>query len=176
MGLMYRNLLITYVLMGLWHGAAWTFVIFGIFHGVLIVMETITEKQRNWLFEKTGLDNIPFLKTTVSMLVTFSLLAFSLFFFRAASLGDSLTLISSAFDFSNFSLSLRDILKDNEVTFGMLMVIFLLVAEYLHEKHNLVQVLSKKHVAVRWAAYTGFLFFVLLFGVLHKQQFIYFQF
>jgi D-alanyl-lipoteichoic acid acyltransferase DltB (MBOAT superfamily) len=38
MGKIYRNLIITYLLMGLWHGASWTFVIFGLFHGILLVL------------------------------------------------------------------------------------------------------------------------------------------
>jgi D-alanyl-lipoteichoic acid acyltransferase DltB (MBOAT superfamily) len=176
MGLMYRNLIITYLLMGLWHGASWTFVIFGLFHGILLVLETITERQRNRLFEVTRLNNAPFLKTTLSIAVTFSILAFSLVFFRSATITGSWSLITNAFDFSNFGSSIREILKDNEVLFGMLMVIFLLMAEYLHEKHNLVKIMASRHVVLRWSVYISFIFFVLLFGVLHKQAFIYFQF
>jgi D-alanyl-lipoteichoic acid acyltransferase DltB (MBOAT superfamily) len=176
MGLMYRNLIITYLLMGFWHGAAWTFVIFGLFHGVLIVLETVTEKQRNRLSEMTGLNRIPALKTTLSIITTFTFITFSLFFFRANNFSDSLTLISNAFDFSNLKLSLAEILRDNEVLFGILMLIFLLIAEYLHEKYNLVRVLASKHIIIRWPVYIGFIFFVLLFGVLHKQVFLYFQF
>jgi D-alanyl-lipoteichoic acid acyltransferase DltB (MBOAT superfamily) len=173
---MYRNLVITYLVMGFWHGAAWTFVIFGLFHGILLVVETITEKQRNWFFEKSRLNEVPFFKTFLSILLTFSILTFSLFFFRAGSMGDSLMLISNALDLSNSSHSLQLILKDYEVLFGMLMVIFFMVAEYLHEKYNLVRMISSWHIVIRWTAYIGFVFFVLLFGVLHKQVFIYFQF
>jgi D-alanyl-lipoteichoic acid acyltransferase DltB (MBOAT superfamily) len=176
MGKIYRNLIITYIIMGLWHGAAWTFVIFGLFHGVLLVLETITERQRNWLFRKTGIDNVPFVRIGVSIVVTFSILAFSLLFFRADSLADSRLLISNAFDFSSFGASVSDIVKDYEVMFGMLMVVFLMIAEYLHEKYDLVRVLALRHVMIRWPVYIGFFFFVLLFGVLHKQMFIYFQF
>jgi len=176
MGKMYRNLVITYLIMGLWHGAAWTFVIFGLFHGVLLVLETVTERQRNWLFEKSRINDIPFIKITIGILFTFSILTFSLFFFRANSLKDSLLLISNAFDFSNFYASLKDIAKDYEVLFGMLMVVFLMITEYLHEKYDLVRILSSRNLILRWSVYISFIFFVLLFGVLHKQQFIYFQF
>jgi len=176
MSRMYRNLIITYLIMGLWHGAAWTFVIFGLFHGVLLVLETITEKQRNWMFEVSGLNRIPLIKTALSILITFSILTFSLFFFRANSLGDSLLLLSNAFDFSHFSDSVKVLLKDNEVLFGILMVMLLMVTEHLHEKYNLVRMVSARPVIIRWSVYIGFVFFVLLFGVLHKQVFIYFQF
>ena len=84
--------------------------------------------------------------------------------------------MSNAFDFSHFKESISYILKDYEVLFGMLMVILLMSAEYLHHKYDLVRYLSSKHIVIRWTAYAGFVFFVLLFGVLHKEKFIYFQF
>lgn len=175
-GKIYRNLIITFLLMGLWHGAAWTFVIFGLFHGVLLVIETITEKQRTRFYELTRINDFIVLKNTFGIIITFSLLTFSLFFFRANSLSDSLLLISNAVDFSNFRESLGDILKDNEVLFGMLMIIGLMVTEYLHAKYDLVRIVSSKPLVIRWSVYIGFIFFVLLFGVLQKQKFIYFQF
>jgi D-alanyl-lipoteichoic acid acyltransferase DltB (MBOAT superfamily) len=176
MKLMYRNLIITYLIMGLWHGAAWTFVIFGLFHGIMLVLETVTEKQRAWFFEKSGLNRLPRLKSALSLVSTFSILAFSLLFFRAGTMSDSMLLISNAVDFSNLGIYIRMILKDNEVLFGILMIVFLLIAEHLHDKHNLVEKLSARPVLLRWTAYLGFVFFVLIFGVLHKQVFIYFQF
>lgn len=175
-GKIYRNLIITFLLMGLWHGAAWTFLIFGLFHGVLLVIETITEKQRTRFYELTRINDFIVLKNTFGIIITFSLLTFSLFFFRANSLSDSLLLISNAVDFSNFRESLGDILKDNEVLFGMLMIIGLMVTEYLHAKYDLVRIVSSKPLVIRWSVYIGFIFFVLLFGVLQKQKFIYFQF
>jgi len=162
--------------MGFWHGASWTFVIFGLFQGVLLVLETITENRRARFFEVTRINNVPVLKNALGIIATFSLMAFSLLFFRANNLGDSLLLLSNAVDFSNSGESIGYILKDNEVLFGILMIISLLTAEYLHARYNLVRFVSSKPLVIRWSVYIGFLFFVLLFGVLHKQQFIYFQF
>jgi alginate O-acetyltransferase complex protein AlgI len=175
-GKIYRNLIITYLLMGLWHGASWTFVIFGLFHGVLLVLETVTENRRERLFEVTRLSHVPVIKNALGIMFTFSIVTFSLLFFRAGSLADSFTLLSNAVDFSQFRESITYILKDYEVLFGILMVIGLMSAEYLHAKYNLVRYVSSKPLIIRWSVYAGFLFFVLLFGVLHKQKFIYFQF
>jgi D-alanyl-lipoteichoic acid acyltransferase DltB (MBOAT superfamily) len=174
--LLYRNLIITYLLMGFWHGANWTFVIFGLLHGTLLVAETVTEKQRNWLFEKTNINKHVFLKNGIGLIATFSVVVFSLFFFRANNLNDSLMLISNSLDFSNFEASVKDIIKNYEVMFGILMVIVLLIAEYLHEKKDLVRIIAARPLIIRWSLYTGFLFFILLFGILQKQKFLYFQF
>jgi D-alanyl-lipoteichoic acid acyltransferase DltB (MBOAT superfamily) len=175
-GLIYRNLIITYLLMGLWHGASWTFVIFGLFHGILLVIETVTESYRERFFDWTGISRAGHLKNTLGMITTLALLVFSLFFFRAGTLDNSILLISNAFDFSNFIQNAGHILRNNEVLFGILMVIFLLVAEYLHEKYNLVRIIAAQPLLVRWSVYTGFVMFILFFGLLYKQKFIYFQF
>jgi hypothetical protein len=122
------------------------------------------------------MNHIPAIRNTLGIIFTFTIVTFSLLFFRAGSISDSYTLLSNAFDFSHFKESLLYILKDNEVLFGMLMVVCLMLAEYLHSKYDLVRYLSSKPLVIRWTAYAGFVFFVLLFGVLHKEKFIYFQF
>ena len=43
--LTYRNLLVTMLLGGIWHGAAWTFVLWGAFHGVLLALERVVGKR-----------------------------------------------------------------------------------------------------------------------------------
>jgi alginate O-acetyltransferase complex protein AlgI len=172
----YRNLFITFLLMGLWHGAAWTFVIFGAFHGLILVIESIAEKPIARFHESTGINRYKSIKTTLGIAYTFGILVFSLFFFRANSLSDSMLLLSNSFDFSNTAESLKALLRNLEVVFGILMIIALLVTEHLHAKYNLVKTISARPVFIRWSAYIGFIFFVLLFGVLHQQKFIYFQF
>ena len=44
----YRNLLITMVLGGLWHGAAWNFVIWGAYHGILLAIHRIFRDANRW--------------------------------------------------------------------------------------------------------------------------------
>jgi len=170
------NLVITFLLMGLWHGASWTFVLFGLFHGVFLVLETITEKSRNRFYEITGINNHVRFKSALSIVFTFSLVTLSLYFFRAQTISDSFMLLNNTFDFSTSRESLIYMLKNNELTFGILMIIFLLVAEHLHSKNDLVQRIKSRPLAVRWSLYSGFVFFILIFGVLHQQKFIYFQF
>jgi alginate O-acetyltransferase complex protein AlgI len=176
MFLMYRNLLITYLLMGLWHGASWTFIIFGLFHGIMLVLESVTGNQRTKFMELTHISHYRRLHDSLNFLATFSILLFSLFFFRANSLDDSFLLISNAFDFSTFRATVRQVIANNEVIFGILMVMVLLMAENYHEKHNLIRVIASKPLVLRWALYAGFVFFIVFFGMLRKQEFLYFQF
>jgi D-alanyl-lipoteichoic acid acyltransferase DltB (MBOAT superfamily) len=76
----YRNLMLTMVLGGLWHGAAWTFVIWGAFHGILLVGEHALGgriRAPGWL----------------RWLVTFHLVVLGWIVFRAQTIGDVWTLL-----------------------------------------------------------------------------------
>jgi alginate O-acetyltransferase complex protein AlgI len=72
--LTYRNLLITMVLGGLWHGAAWPFVLWGAFHGVALVVEHALGGRLH-------------LPGWIRWLVTFHLIVFGWILFRSESLG-----------------------------------------------------------------------------------------
>ena len=83
----YRNLMITMLLGGLWHGAGWTFVIWGGLHGLYLAVD------RAWRFD-TG-DRAPRSLVTglLSTLATFGLVCFAWIFFRAADLGEAFDII-----------------------------------------------------------------------------------
>lgn len=80
-----RNLMITMILAGLWHGAAWTFVLWGAFIGLLLVLHQMIGAQ--W-------ERLP---VWSQRLGTFVLFVVSLAFFRAESLGMARTLLGTMF-------------------------------------------------------------------------------
>jgi alginate O-acetyltransferase complex protein AlgI len=78
----YRNLMITMLLGGLWHGAAWTFVVWGAYHGLLLAV------YRAW----PGIwDHRPI---WLQRAMTFVLVVFGWTFFRAATWGDAITMFN----------------------------------------------------------------------------------
>jgi len=84
----YRNLFLTMVLSGLWHGAAWTFVLWGAVHAL-------------GNFATRELERTPFylrrLPTIVKQLFVFAMVTFAWIFFRAASIGDAWTIVTRIF-------------------------------------------------------------------------------
>src|SRR6204780_3783412 len=46
----YRNLFITFLVSGLWHGANWTFVIWGAFHGLYLIIESIVANGKKYKY------------------------------------------------------------------------------------------------------------------------------
>jgi alginate O-acetyltransferase complex protein AlgI len=86
----YRNLAITMLLGGLWHGAAWGFVLWGAFHGAWLAIHRA-------LFRDRSVFPVPRL---ISVLVTFHLVCFAWVLFRAHSLADALTVYRAFADFA----------------------------------------------------------------------------
>jgi len=90
----YRNLLITMILGGLWHGSSWNFVIWGLIHGVLLSLEKYI-KSLGFGFERIKI---------VGYFYTFSAVLLSWIFFRSTSLSDAMIMFDSVFSlsYSNF--------------------------------------------------------------------------
>ncbi len=85
----YTNLMLTFVLGGLWHGASWMFVIWGALHGLALVTHR--------LWQSHGLR----LPTVVAWLVMFNFVNITWVFFRAKTMDDALRVLRGMFDFGS---------------------------------------------------------------------------
>ena len=94
------NLFIVFLASGLWHGAAFTFVIWGAYHGILRIVSELTLKSRNKLLIKIGTSPDSSVVGAVRRFNTFVLVLFSWMIFRANSLSELGVLITSLFDFN----------------------------------------------------------------------------
>ena len=90
----YRNLLLTMILGGLWHGAAWNFVLWGVFHGIILVIYRLVEPLVPW-----NSDTWPwparFINNVGRWAVMFALTLFGWLLFRATSVANIAEMISS---------------------------------------------------------------------------------
>lgn len=91
------NLFVVFLVSGLWHGAAWTYVIWGAIHGVYQIIGNLTIKSRNNLLTRVGLSAEHPLVIWVRRIVVFMLVDFAWLFFRANSTGDAFALIKTLF-------------------------------------------------------------------------------
>ena len=89
------NIMLTMVLGGLWHGAAWTFVVWGSIHGV----GQIIGRRRRLLRQAHGLDPLPSGtgRIWLQRFVTFQVVCFAWLFFRSDSLATAFTLLDRLF-------------------------------------------------------------------------------
>src|SRR6266571_3838346 len=84
----YRNLFITFLVSGIWHGANWTFVIWGTLHGLGVIITR--ELERSVLYRT----RVPRL---AKQLCVFGFVSFTWIFFRAGSMGDALLIVNRIF-------------------------------------------------------------------------------
>lgn len=105
-----RNIILVWLLTGLWHGAAWNFIIWGIYYGLLL------------LFEKLFFDRIlKKLPTIINWLYTFIIVMIGWMIFRSNSLNELLLFIKTMFVYKQTDW--LTILADNLSTFNALMFV-----------------------------------------------------
>lgn len=91
------NVMIVFLVSGLWHGADWTFVIWGALHGVYQIIGDITKEVRDTLYAKLGADVNGKPIRAIRRTITFLLVSFAWMFFRADSFADIGILIRRMF-------------------------------------------------------------------------------
>lgn len=180
----YSNLFIVFLVSGLWHGAAMTFIIWGAIHGLIIVVEKASYKLKQPIYNKLGLKKANFSNNLFFNIITFSIVCFAWIFFRANSLSDSFTIVNGIFNnfdlgqvFNNETYLVG--FKINEFKIICIFIILLLLAEIAHSKRSLVERIKQQGVIFRWSFYTIIVLTIVIFGIYGErniQEFIYFQF
>ena len=112
----YRNLMLTMVLGGLWHGAAWTFVVWGGIHGGFLSLEHWRRERR----QELGLPELPDTpwRRTGQRFIAFQIVCFAWVFFRAESFSNAWEVLGRLLPWNWFATS-----PDAVVTFGVLLAI-----------------------------------------------------
>jgi D-alanyl-lipoteichoic acid acyltransferase DltB (MBOAT superfamily) len=177
----YYNIIITFLLSGLWHGANWTFIIWGGLHGSYLILAIIFKTQKNNISEKIKSFS-PILNRLLDVSITFILVAFAWIFFRANNLTDALYVLNNIIpelsEYSNLGTQFRGIgLYLNDILKCLLLIILLIGFSTYERSGNIWIKLQKKHKLIRWVLYY-FLIYGLLFLAPHStiNNFIYFQF
>ncbi|MBQ4591759.1 MAG: MBOAT family protein [Clostridia bacterium] len=101
------NLMIVFLVSGLWHGAAWTFVIWGFLHGAYQVVGILTKNTREDLCKKLGINRETKAYHAWQTICTFVLVTFAWIFFRANSMADLGILMTKLF--TAWSVPLTDV-------------------------------------------------------------------
>ncbi len=169
----YFSLLVTFVTIGVWHGAGWTFAIYGLFQGIIIIYETATSKFHESFRSYLG-NNI---YKPMMMIRTYILFALSLLFFRLANIGDVFYIYRHLFGgFQNNIKEMRLGMTDQQwIVFGIAVVLMLLI-EYLHSRHDLIEWSAQKRAWLRWPMFLAMIMTIFLFGAFGVENFIYIQF
>ena len=177
---LYVSLFASFVLIGLWHGANWTYVVFGALNGLYVTFGSITEAARQRAAEFVQLTRLPHLRHALKVVITFALFAFCLIFFRAPDLehawgwvsrlptGD-LGVVRDWF----FALALPDKMR---LAIALAAIGLMEAVQYWQAKRGTHYIFDRWAKPLRYAWYYALIIGILLFGYFKAQPFIYFQF
>ncbi len=182
-----RNMMVTFVVSGLWHGANWKYVVWGAIHGFYQVISLIFKPLTSKLVKLTGTDTEKFGFKIWGIIRTNILVAFALIFFRSDSIMTAYKYIGRMFTKWNpwvfFDDSLYEWgLNHFEMTIlGIALLILLAVSIVRYKKNlDLGRYLLTQNIVFRWAVYLFLAAFIIVFGQygidFDSNQFIYFAF
>jgi len=162
-------LLISFIVIGVWHGASWNYVIFGIIQAAALIYELETKNFRKKLSKR-----IPgYVYNTISILLTFIFFAFSLIVFRTTDLLGAVNIINAILSGSG------DLYIDHPSTMLFIIIgsVILLTSDFIKEyektRYNVIHV---RGWIPQTLAYSLLILYIIIAGVFDGGQFIYFAF
>ena len=159
------NLMITFLVSGLWHGANWTFVIWGGLHGIYQVIGNMWRKFVHKPEYKTVLTQL------CGMAFCFVLVAFAWIFFRANNVSDAFTIIGKIFTQPG------KLFVDQLVFIHGGIALFILILKDAKDQFNWnIHFMHSQYTIVRYTSVVLLVVYIMLFGAFAGGQFIYFQF
>lgn len=181
----YRNIMIVFLVSGIWHGASWNFLIWGFLHGIYQIIDLSTTRLMKRVYSVLKIEIQPdsFGYKLYKVLLTFSLVTFAWIFFRANTLADASYIVKNMFEFNPsvlFGDSIYGLgLGKRELRVALMSIAILLGLDLMERKINLTDLLRRQTFVLRWGFYLGLTLYILFYGVYGTNEnaaFIYFQF
>ncbi|WP_438712208.1 MBOAT family O-acyltransferase [Aquimarina muelleri] len=159
----YRNLMITMLLGGLWHGSSWNFVVWGAIHGVVLSCEKFV-----FSYKKTPTFGF------IGYITTFLIVLLSWVFFRAKDLSTSVLIIKKIV---NFDFLMPFIGDANNVTISIVMLMIGICFDFfLHKNKFNLEDLGSTFGEFKFVLLSTLIIILLILFYSTSNNFIYFQF
>jgi len=160
----YWNILTTFLVSGIWHGANWTFVVWGAIHGVSQIVEKMLGLHKN---KKRSL---------MRVLSTFLIVNTAWIFFRMPTIHDSLNIIYKIFTVEK-GFSLYSAVSYHILVLQVFAIVVLLFKDFTDEFYpQKFKLLNNRRFYIRWCTYLFLLTSIILAGSFDATQFIYSSF
>lgn len=170
---LYSATLINLFVIGIWHGANWTFAIFGIYNALLLIICMEIDKPRKQFEKKYKLKNNQAYQLS-RILVTLLAWIIAGIFFRSNNITDIITIFSS---FDNFGRPFQA--REGStifLLFGFISAAILFIKEYYDEHNRNIRFLHSSNIIKSTASTVFLIVYILLLGELEGGDFIYFKF
>lgn len=167
----YWNVCFTFLISGLWHGAAYNFIIWGGLHGLFQVIGKITKTHQEVLFKFLRISQQSVIYRLINLLIVFTLCSYAWMIFRANRWNDVIQITKGYLRGGNLYV--------HQTTLFFFFIAFIILFikdfkdEYYPDRHFF---LNSNHTMVRYFSVICLSLSIILLGVLGGGQFIYFQF
>jgi len=163
-----RNVLMTFIISGLWHGANWTFIFWGLLNGLYFLPGLL----RRHLGLSPAVPPTPDARWTdlPAIGLTFIMTCVAWVFFRADSLSQAIHIFRAMAGAFDLHALVFDALRIK------LLILMMLAVEWVQRHREYPLDIAALPLRVRWASYYAVAFMILVFGTFHHTAFIYFQF
>ena len=159
------NLMIVFVVSGIWHGASWNFFIWGFLHGIYMISYSLSKPIRDRYIEFFKIDRDSISHKLTSIVVTFTLVNIAWVFFRANTFEDTIIIFKGFTKINLWTLFSGELYKlglnNLELFVVVLMIVIMLLVEWFNHKNSLISFLKKQTIAFRWILY-----FILIFSIM----------
>lgn len=177
----YANILITFAVSGIWHGANWTFIVWGLLHGLFQVIEKMLglQKKKESKLSSTDIESSSIKQRNfsikdrsillVKIILTFFLITFLWIFFRMNTIEDAWIVIEKIFTSQDMHFGICE-------KFIYVFIAIVFIKDLIDEIRPSCNPFYHPKTWVRWATYLFIFTSILLFGVFDAGQFIYARF
>lgn len=172
-----RNILIVFLISGLWHGAAWTFIVWGAYHGILSVIYRFGMREHIKSSIIAEHSKIPSIYELGGMILTFILVVIGWIIFRAESLPEAFKYIYLIFTTNWFEAPYSaNSIGYTQLCCTLFFIASLYIIEFVQRKKEYALDLRNCHTKIlRWVIYLTITLVIMIFAGT-REQFIYFQF
>ena len=181
------NILVTFLVSGLWHGANFTFIAWGAIHGIFHIIEEQLKPIKEKYLNKFKIKTNAFSFALIEIIITFIIVDLAWIFFRAETIHDAIHYIQriftridlwTLFDGTLYNLGLN-IFEMNILIIALFILISIDLVKYIR-KESIFEFLNKQNLYFRWFVMLFLIFYIIVYGKygagFDPKQFIYFQF
>ena len=173
--LIFINIVITFLISGLWHGAGWNFILWGLINGIFVFLDRLLNLSGKIQY----LINLKIIKY-LRIFITFNLITLLWVLFKTQNLSQSLGIYKDIFLWKNYHSGFTKIVSEANLFENFEVGIFVLFPYVMYEvisylKFNYIFEFFDKAI-IKYAIYVFLIFAILFFGIFGKQNFYYVKF
>ena len=161
------NILVVFIVSGLWHGANWTFIIWGALYGFIYLIEWVINNVLGLRKESKAFS----VRHLLLAFKTFVLVTLIWVFFRSQSFSEAIAVFQNMFSNTGVNTATLDV----PLMTWILLLVFI-VSDFLLYNNRFDAWVAKFAMPVRWGFYSILIFSIIVFSGVENFPFIYFQF